>query len=240
MRALVPQAVTSLRIVFGAAALVAAEDGRLADAAMYITFGTVADGLDGLAARLLHASSRFGALFDYFADYLCSVIAPWVLARGLIAQPVGATRELLLVLPVVTGAIRYARNGLRISAPAEDAVDLPGLGTVFFSFLIVTSVYLDAPARLGQSLFPAVLTSAVALLSVLMLVPIQYPKLVRFAGAGPVVLVALTVMPFVWTTALAGATFAGGLLYAVVAPLFAIRAGLPRDVEDTPDNRVGG
>jgi CDP-diacylglycerol--serine O-phosphatidyltransferase len=239
MRGLVPQAVTSLRIVFGAAALVAAEDGRLADAAMYITFGTVADGLDGLAARLLHATSGFGALFDYFADYLCSVVAPWVLARGLIAQPLGTTREVLLALPLVTGAIRYARNGLIISAPTDEAVDLPGLGTVFFSFLIVTAVFLDAPARFGEPLFAAVLTGLVAILSVLMLVPIQYPKLARFAGAGPIVLVALAVMPFAWTTALAGATLAGGLLYALFAPLFANRAEVARNVADTSDDRVG-
>src|SRR4051812_21282825 len=135
-RARSPRALTSLRILFGAAAVVAAEDGRLADAAMYITIGTVADGLDGLAARLLHATSRFGALFDYFADYLCSVVAPWVLARGVIAQPLGTTREVLLALPLLTGALRYARNGLTISAPAGRTGDLPGLGTVFFSFLI--------------------------------------------------------------------------------------------------------
>ncbi len=42
-------------------------------AATFITLGAVTDGLDGWAARRLGVSSPFGALFDYFCDYLCFV-----------------------------------------------------------------------------------------------------------------------------------------------------------------------
>ena len=75
--AIVPQLLTATRVVLGTYALMAALDGHLYVAATLISLGAVTDGLDGLAARWLNAASSFGALFDYFADYLCYVIAPY-------------------------------------------------------------------------------------------------------------------------------------------------------------------
>jgi CDP-diacylglycerol--serine O-phosphatidyltransferase len=75
---------TASRVVIGALALSAALDGRFRDAAALITLSAVIDGLDGKLARWLNASSPFGGIFDYFCDYLCFLMAPWALTRGLL------------------------------------------------------------------------------------------------------------------------------------------------------------
>ena len=73
---------TGSRVALGAAATVAALDGRFHTAAALITLGAATDILDGLLARRLGVASAFGALFDTFSDYLCFVVAPWTLTRA--------------------------------------------------------------------------------------------------------------------------------------------------------------
>lgn len=231
IRAAVPQLLTACRLVLGTAALIAALDGRLVRAATLITIGGVFDGLDGMAARRLGVSSRFGAMFDYFADYMCFIIAPWALARALLAGGRGPLEEAVTGLPLLTGAIRYARNGSLLvghiahaEADAPDVGDLPGLGTVFFAFICVAAVFLDAEALVGKPGFSAILRGFVVAFSLLMIAPVRYPKVTRFTGMSPTVLVLLAVMPFVATRFLAAAMLILGLLYAAVAPFFARRA----------------
>ena len=78
-RVAVPQLLTASRVAFGAAGILAATEGQLYRSATMITLGTVTDGIDGFMSRRLGVSSSFGAVFDYFADYTCFVIAPWML-----------------------------------------------------------------------------------------------------------------------------------------------------------------
>ena len=213
-----PQALTACRLLLGLWAVTAALDGHLFAAATLITLGGVLDGLDGFAARALKASTRFGALFDYFADYLCFVIAPWAVARSLLHSDQSALHDAVLALPVLMAAIRYARNITLLGTG-----DLPGLGTVFFAFLCVAAVFLDAERVLGRPHLLVVLPGFIVIFSLLMITPIRYPKIAQFPGMAPVVLVLLALMPFVATRLLAGAMFVLGLLYAAVAPLFADR-----------------
>jgi CDP-diacylglycerol--serine O-phosphatidyltransferase len=232
-RLAVPQILTASRLVLGAAALVAASEGRLVDAATLVTAGALTDGLDGPVARRLGVATPFGALFDYFADYVCYIVAPWGLAR---AVAPGAP-ELPLALPVLTGAMRYARNGLVVSGAPSEIKALPGLGTVFVAFVPVTAVFLDASEWMGPGRLAAAVTALTVIFSVLMVAPIPYPKLSLRRELPPVVLVLLALMPFVVTRAIAAATVALGLLYVIAAP-FAARArsggvGRPAGFGDT-------
>lgn len=211
-----PQLLTAARLVLGTAALIAAMDGRTYQAATMITAGAVTDGLDGFVARRLGVTSPFGALFDYFADYVCYVVAPWVVARALLGPGAHwwvATAE---ALPLLTAAIRYARNAPAVATRSESEV--PGLGTVFFAFLVVTAVFLEAPQLIGRSQFSVVLPISIVVISILMVSPMRYPKIARFPGAWPVVLVVVAIMPFAATKFLAGALVGTGLLYPLVAP----------------------
>lgn len=217
LRACVPQVLTGSRVALGAASVIAVSHGRTYLAAALITLGAVTDVLDGLAARRLGVASAFGALFDTFTDYLCFVVAPWVLTRSLVAADGSVVREVLIGSPLVTGALRYARIGLLIANQSQQVRDLPGLATVFFAFLPVAAVFLDARALLGQPRLSTLLTVFVVIFSLLMLAPVRYPKLVRFRGMTAAVTALLILMPFFGTRVLAGVMLVAGLLYVALA-----------------------
>ena len=216
VRFAVPQLLTGTRLVLGTVALINAMDGRTDMAATMITSGAVTDGLDGFVARRLDATSPFGALFDYFADYVCYVVAPWAVARALLDPGAHWFIESAVALPLLTAAIRYARNALTVATQRES--DVPGLGTVFFAFLIVTAVFLEAPQLIGQSRFSIVLPVFIVAVSILMVSPLRYPKIARFPGVWPIVLVLVAIMPFAATKFLAAAMLGIGVLYPLVAP----------------------
>lgn len=225
--------------MIGAAALSAALDGEFTRAAALITASAVVDGLDGKLARWLQASSPFGGVFDYFCDYLCFLVAPWALTRGLLAPNRTAVADAILVLPLVTGAIRYARNSLLVTSRQEEVRQLPGLGTVFFAFVSVVAVFLDAPARLSPDQLSMTLLVMTAVFSMLMVAPIEYPKLTNFRGASPAVLLLLTAMPIVGTTVIAFAALVIGSSYVVLGPLWTRGHAAARDLPHARGNRAG-
>lgn len=212
---------TASRVAIGAVALSSALEGQFTRAAALITVTAVLDGLDGKLARWLNASSPFGGVFDYFCDYLCFLVAPWALTRGLLGHDRPPFADAVLVLPLVTGAIRYARNSLLVTSQADEVRRLPGLGTVFFAFVSVVAVFLDAPSRLSPDQLSAALLTLTVLFSVLMVAPIEYPKLANFRGASPAVLVLLAAMPIVGTTVIACAALAIGSSYVIFGPVLA-------------------
>ncbi len=179
MRAAVPQVLTGIRVILGAAAIITALHGQHFTAAALITFGAVTDVLDGFLARRLGVSSAFGAMFDVFSDYLCFIVAPWMLVRLLVAADANLWLEILIGLPLLTGAIRYARISL-LMINRTSVTELPGLPTVFFAFLPVAVVFLDAGQHLTDWRPAATLVFLAVILSLLMLAPVRYPKLTRF------------------------------------------------------------
>jgi CDP-diacylglycerol--serine O-phosphatidyltransferase len=84
---LVPNIMTLLGLCSGLTAIRFAIQGEFAPAIVAIIISACIDGLDGRLARLLKATSRFGAEFDSLADFLCFGVAPafilylWTLQR---------------------------------------------------------------------------------------------------------------------------------------------------------------
>jgi CDP-diacylglycerol--serine O-phosphatidyltransferase len=210
---------TAARVVLAAAAVDAALAGDVTRAAALITLSAVLDGLDGKVARWLNASGPFGALFDYFCDYLAFLVAPWMLTRTLLGPDRPVFADVVLTLPLLTGAIRYARSSVIVTSRVEEVRELPGLATVFFAFVSVVAVFLDAPSRLSPEQLAVCLLVMTALFSALMIAPIQYPKLSSFPGVPTAVLLLLTTMPVFGTTAIALAALIIGSLYVLVGPL---------------------
>src|SRR5512139_3278872 len=73
---LIPNIMTMLGLCCGLVAIRFAFEGRFEQAAALIVVAGVIDGLDGRLARLLKATSRFGAEFDSLSDFLCFGVAP--------------------------------------------------------------------------------------------------------------------------------------------------------------------
>jgi phosphatidylserine synthase len=216
VRFAVPDVLTAGRLILGGVALILALEGSsLALIATLIAFGSVVGGLGSLLAARLRATSPFGVLFESFADYLGAVIAPWVLTRILLGGSRTLFQELLLDLPLMTAAFRYARNGQL----APDLRALPGLDPVFFAFVSVTAVFLRLPELLSAAQLAVLLIPVVAVLSLLMLVPLRYPTLGAAPGVSLAVLVVLAMLPLVQTERLTMAVIVFGLLYCVLGHL---------------------
>ena len=77
---LVPNGFTALSLVVGLASVTQSAAGLYESAAWLILLGVLLDKLDGAAARMLGASSEFGAEMDSFADFVVFGTAPAALA----------------------------------------------------------------------------------------------------------------------------------------------------------------
>ncbi len=114
----IPNAITSLNLLFGCMACIAAFNcydpvcGGLKGyelAFLLIALSAVADFFDGLVARLLHAVSGIGAELDSLADLVSFGLAPaLVLYNMMLGHGAGHWALFALLLPVF-GALRLAR-----------------------------------------------------------------------------------------------------------------------------------
>ena len=139
------------------------------------------DGLDGRLARLLKATSRFGAEFDSLADFLCFGVAPaftlyiWSLQR---AGGFGYTPCLIFA---VCMALRLARFNA-----ALDGAPKPAYAYNFFTGV-------PAPAGAGLALFPLFLGLEAKAQGVEWLLAVaQYPLLCAFVLIGTALLLVST------------------------------------------------
>ena len=148
---LVPNILTMLGLCAGLTAIRVALDAQWEKAAVLIVVAAAIDGLDGRIARLLKATSRFGAEFDSLSDFLCFGVAPalvlymWTLhdARG------------IGFAPCLLFAVCSARRLARFNAAIDDAPALPLAGPPpkpAYSQNFYTGV--PAPAGAGLALFP--------------------------------------------------------------------------------------
>jgi CDP-diacylglycerol--serine O-phosphatidyltransferase len=139
---MIPNLLTMLGLCAGLTSIRLAMDGRFGAAAVAIVVAGAIDGLDGRLARLLKATSRFGAEFDSLADFLCFGVAPafvlylWSLdaARGYGFMP--------CLMFAVCMALRLARFNASLDAEPHPA----------YTYNFFTGV--PAPAGAGLALFP--------------------------------------------------------------------------------------
>ena len=75
-RYVIPNAITVASLLIGLSALTQAIEGRFEDAAWLIVLCVLLDKLDGTAARLLKATSRFGMQMDSLADFVVFGVVP--------------------------------------------------------------------------------------------------------------------------------------------------------------------
>ena len=127
----------------GLSAMRLALDGNFGLAAVALVFAACIDGVDGRIARLLRATSRFGAEFDSLSDFLCFGVAPpfilylWSLHAG------GAYGFLPCVLFTICMALRLARFNAAIGMASERPT---------YAYNFFTGV--PAPAGAGLAMFP--------------------------------------------------------------------------------------
>lgn len=102
----IPNAITSLNLLFGCIAIICALHNRLADASWMIASAAIADFFDGMAARLLKVSSPIGKELDSLADVVSFGVAPGMIIYQLINT---SPYSWIGLLVPVFAAVRLAR-----------------------------------------------------------------------------------------------------------------------------------
>jgi CDP-diacylglycerol---serine O-phosphatidyltransferase len=139
---IVPNLLTLIGLCAGLTAIRFAYEGRFGPAAVAVVVAGAIDGLDGRLARLLKATSRFGAELDSLADFLCFGVAPAFMLYLWSLQRAGGLGYTPCLIFAVCMALRLARfNATLDSAPG------PAYAYNFFTGV-------PAPAGAGVALFP--------------------------------------------------------------------------------------
>jgi CDP-diacylglycerol--serine O-phosphatidyltransferase len=139
---MLPNLMTLVGLCVGLSSIRFALDGRFGSAVIAVAVAGAIDGLDGRLARLLKATSRFGAEFDSLADFLCFGIAPALIIYLWSLQAWGAIGFLPPLMYASAMALRLARFNAALDTAPPAA----------FAYNFFTGV--PAPAGAVLALFP--------------------------------------------------------------------------------------
>ena len=142
---MIPNMLTMLGLCAGLSAIRYSLEARFAAAAIAIAIAACFDGLDGRIARLLRATSRFGAEFDSLTDFLCFGVAPSFILYEWSLHDLAGYGFIPCLMFSVCMALRLAR----FNAALDDGPSHP------FMYNFFTGV--PAPCGAALALFPLLL-----------------------------------------------------------------------------------
>lgn len=185
LRYTIPNSFTALSLLLGVTSIVTTQLGDLELAAWIIVWCGLLDVMDGLSARLLKATSSFGAEFDSMADLVSFGVAPAVLVLNAGLQLGGIEYEsgqfwvlsVAVAVFVLAGAMRLARFNLlsEETSPGWFAgVPITAAGGGLVSSLVLVLLhYPDIAVSLPLHLYLPILMFVMALL---MISRLRFPK----------------------------------------------------------------
>jgi len=142
---LLPNLVTILGLCAGLTSIRFAIIERFEIAAALIIFAAMIDGLDGLLARRLQATSNFGAELDSLSDFVNFGVAPGVLVYTFVIDDLGGLGWIFVLVYACCCCLRLARFNVNRDAPI-----VPGTRVHFLG--------VPAPAGAMLALFPLYLS----------------------------------------------------------------------------------
>jgi len=188
LRYTVPNSFTALSLLLGVASIITTQLGDLELAAWIIVWCGLLDVMDGASARLLNATSSFGAEFDSMADLVSFGVAPAVLIfnaglhMGGIEYDSAQFWILLIAISVfvLAGAMRLARFNLASDKPSNGwfaGIPITAAGGGMLSSVVLVLIHQQELAEsLPLHLYLPVLMFALALL---MISRLRFPKATR-------------------------------------------------------------
>ncbi|MCH7830250.1 MAG: CDP-diacylglycerol--serine O-phosphatidyltransferase [Proteobacteria bacterium] len=188
LRYTVPNSFTALSLLLGVASIVTTQLGDLELAGWIIVWCALLDVMDGLSARLLKATSSFGAEFDSMADLVAFGVAPAVLVLNAGLQIGGVEYQsgqfwvLLAAIAtfVLAGAMRLARFNLVSNEPSTGwftGIPITATGGGMVSSLVLVLIHHeDVAAVLPLHLYFPIL---MFVLAILMISRLRFPKAMR-------------------------------------------------------------
>ncbi len=145
VRMLVPNFFTLMGLCAGLTSIRMSIEGRYELAVALIVFAALLDGIDGRVARLLKASSRFGAELDSLADFVDFGVAPafLIFTWGLSAPK--SLGWIAVMIFALAAALRLARFNVATEEerPKWQSNFFTGAPTPAAAIVVLLPVYLD-------------------------------------------------------------------------------------------------
>lgn len=138
----IPNVMTLCALAAGLTAIQLAWDSNWERAVLAILVAVVLDALDGATARLLKATSEFGAQLDSLSDFLAFGVAPSIILFSWILEDSGKVGWMAMIVFAAACALRLARFN-------TNQKTLPDWKKKFFSGV-------PAPAGAGLALLPLI------------------------------------------------------------------------------------
>jgi len=119
LRAIIPNVITLMGLSAGLTSIRMSIDGRIELAIGLIVLAAILDGIDGRVARLLKASSKFGAELDSLADFVNFGVAPAILLFSWGLNDLKSMGWIAALAFAISAALRLAR--FNVSHDDEDS-----------------------------------------------------------------------------------------------------------------------
>ncbi len=171
IRVLIPNIVTLIGLCAGLTAIRMGIEHRWDLAVAALVFAAFLDGIDGHVARVLKASSRFGAELDSLADFVNFGVAPAIIMFSWALEDLHSLGWIAVLVFAVCSALRLARFNVsldRDDAPAWQNAFFVGVPAPAGALILLLPIYAQDLGLHLPSLTPLVLlyTLGIALLMV--------------------------------------------------------------------------
>ncbi|MGY6708891.1 MAG: CDP-alcohol phosphatidyltransferase family protein [Rhizobiaceae bacterium] len=117
LKLFVPNLITVLAICAGLSGVRMALEGRIDIAVMLVLVAALLDAVDGKVARLLKATSPFGAQMDSLADIVNFGVAPALVLYIFVLEKAGALGWTAALIYAIACALRLARFNIMLDDP---------------------------------------------------------------------------------------------------------------------------
>lgn len=225
LRQLVPTMVTILGLCAGLTSIRFTMEGNYDLATKLILFAAAIDGLDGLLARRLQASSEFGAELDTLSDFLNFGAAPGLLVFQFALGTAEAAGWVFVLVYVVCVCLRLARFNVNRDTPPAGKPHFVGVPAPGGAVLALVPAFLSFQGLFASPLHPLVYAIYLGIVGLLMIsrIPTLSSKSIRISRAqavpvliGAAIVVGLVVTQFWLLMALAGLTYAAVIVFAAI------------------------
>ncbi|MBR3723254.1 MAG: CDP-diacylglycerol--serine O-phosphatidyltransferase [Selenomonadaceae bacterium] len=217
MKHLIPNACTSMNLVFGMCSIISSVNGDYLWASLFILLALVADGLDGRTARFFGVSSELGKEMDSLCDLGSFGIAPALLAYKFTLSNYGHFGEVVAIVFALCGMWRLARFNVNTNTVHGFFM---GLAIPAGGCIVATSTMLLSALSVKPEAFGYVYPVTMLIVAYLMVSHVHYPD---FKGGGET----LYLIPKVVATIFfAGIIYLGmdAVFFAVLAAVFSAYA----------------
>ena len=240
LRMVLPNLVTVLAICAGLSGIRLAFEGRFETAVVMVLIAAFLDGIDGRLARMLKATSKFGAQMDSLADIVNFGVAPALVLYAYLLDGAGSPGWIAALLFVIACGMRLARFNVLdedLERPAWQAEYFVGVPAPAGAVLVLLPVYLVFVGVVTPDRTLAFAASAFTIMVAFLLVsrlPVYSGKKIKIPGDRVlplllgIALLLLLLFNYPWQT-LSAAVIAYLVFLPLSARAYALRAKLEEE-----------